>query len=73
MVSPECASSDGHNRDDGTSTCPGAPLFPFRAGTFSAQTRSIFRHHKEKNMNSIVWLVGAVVIVIAVLNLVGFA
>jgi hypothetical protein len=33
----------------------------------------ISQHQKESKMNSIVWLVGAVVIVIAVLNLVGFA
>jgi len=48
----------------------------FRAyftGTFWPSRRSILRHYKENVMNSIVWLVGAVVIVIAVLNLVGFA
>jgi hypothetical protein len=31
------------------------------------------RNRRRPEMNSIVWLVGAVVIVIAVLNLVGFA
>ncbi|KGD99854.1 hypothetical protein [Rhizobium sp. YS-1r] len=31
------------------------------------------QHRKEKDMNSIIWLVGAIVIVIAILNLVGFA
>jgi hypothetical protein len=51
-----------------------AHLFqPCFTGTFYACRRSISRHQKENVMNSIVWLVGAVVIVIAVLNLVGFA
>jgi len=42
-------------------------------GTFWGCDRSLLRHQKENVMNSIIWLVGAVVIVIAVLNLVGFA
>jgi hypothetical protein len=42
-------------------------------GTFWSSGRSLLRHQKENVMNSIIWLVGAVVIVIAVLNLVGFA
>jgi len=42
-------------------------------GTFWSCDRSLLRHQKENVMNSIIWLVGAVVIVIAVLNLVGFA
>lgn len=42
-------------------------------GTFSTSRRSLPRETKENAMYSIVWLVGAVVIVIAILNLVGFA
>jgi len=54
-----------------TATC--CLFLAYFAGTFLPSRRSILRHYKENVMNSIVWLVGAVVIVIAVLNLVGFA
>jgi hypothetical protein len=45
-----------------------------KAEPFHPLNRSLHNNQKgEFIMNSIVWLVGAVVIVIAVLNLVGFA
>jgi heme/copper-type cytochrome/quinol oxidase subunit 2 len=47
-------------------------LITFR-WNFSRAAPFTSRDLKESKMNSIVWLVGAVVIVIAVLNLVGFA
>ncbi|MGW9229313.1 hypothetical protein ACWGPT_00420 [Pseudorhizobium sp. NPDC055634] len=51
------------------------PIVPGLAteGTFCTSRRSHPRETKENAMYSIVWLVGAVVIVIAILNLVGFA
>ncbi|MGK9051811.1 hypothetical protein QTA58_15790 [Neorhizobium sp. CSC1952] len=43
-----------------------------RRNLFGA-TPFVLQQKKENVMNSIIWLVGAVVIIIAVLNLVGFA
>lgn len=44
-----------------------------RRGNLLSAPPFTFPRNKEIEMYSIVWLVGAVVIVIAVLNLVGFA
>jgi hypothetical protein len=53
---------------------PDLPKVPVEGGgTFAAGLRFSSGTTRSVKMNSIVWLVGAVVIIIAVLNLVGFA